>query len=195
MANQYTNTTPESRFWAYVVTADRTGKGDCWCWVGPKDKDGYGHFSIGPHKEAKRIRAHRFSYTLHYGAIPEGLSILHNCDNPPCCNPRHLKIGTAADNHADCIRRGRKPKGATHWMKINPEKIRRGDDSFSRKHPERLARGERIGVAKLTESKVRQIREMYGPDKYSMKKLASLFHVNRTTIRGVIQFKTWRHIS
>lgn len=75
---------------------------DCWEAQGYLDKDGYASIT---HK-ARRI--HRVSYELFIGPIPRSLSVLHKCDNPRCCNPDHLFLGTQKDNVADMIKKGRK---------------------------------------------------------------------------------------
>ena len=75
----------------------------CWEWQGAKrNKAGYGAFSL----KGKVIDAHRFSYEYYKGEIPEGLFILHSCDNPSCVNPDHLRAGTARENVRDSIERG-----------------------------------------------------------------------------------------
>lgn len=84
-------------FWSKV---DRSGGPDaCWQWLGFRDRIGYGHFS---HK-----LAHRIAWIARFGGIPEGQQVLHHCDNPPCCNSRHLFLGTQADNMRDCVAKGR----------------------------------------------------------------------------------------
>src|SRR5687767_4483035 len=88
---------PESaakHFWGRV---DKLESG-CWVHQGAKDKWGYAHFGIG----GKRRQAHRYAYEISHGYIPTGKLILHSCDNPPCCNPAHLRIGTDKENRADC---------------------------------------------------------------------------------------------
>ncbi len=88
----------------------------CWDWLGSKNiKMPYGRFRVGK----KGILAHRFSYTINVGKIPEGLCVLHKCDNPSCVNPEHLFLGTYLDNVRDCIKKGRdnkKFRGRTHCI-------------------------------------------------------------------------------
>ena len=96
------------RFWAKV---DKTTSPDgCWLWMGGKDKpwndkmtSGYGRFSA----HLKQVGAHRVSWELTNGPIPEGLEVLHHCDNPPCVRPAHLFLGTQSDNLFDAVKKGR----------------------------------------------------------------------------------------
>lgn len=90
--------TTEDRFWEKV---DKSG--DCWLWTASKLPFGYGRFFC----ETDHIYAHRFSYILHYGNIPEGLIICHHCDTPACVNPAHLFAGTYKDNAVDREQKGR----------------------------------------------------------------------------------------
>jgi hypothetical protein len=98
------------RFWAKV---DTTGDG-CWPWLGCLSTAGYG-------RAGKRGYAHRLAYEFAYGPIPAGLEIRHACDNPPCCNPAHLLVGTREDNAHDMVVRGRHYSPWTH-----DERIRHG---------------------------------------------------------------------
>lgn len=91
-----------AKFWANVDTS--AGAFECWPWLQSRDlRGGYGQLHTWP----KVLKAHRVAYELGHGAIPEGAQVRHTCDNPPCCNPAHLSIGTSQDNHDDMVRRGR----------------------------------------------------------------------------------------
>lgn len=83
----------------------------CWEWQRSKDSRGYGKCNVGG---GKWERAHRVSYTVFKGVIPNGYVVRHTCDNTSCCNPEHLITGTMADNMRDCVERGRRPRGANH---------------------------------------------------------------------------------
>lgn len=84
----------------------------CWIWTGHIDKDGYGQIAEYIKNTGKRtgLRAHRASYKLHVGSIPDGLTVLHSCDVRCCVNPAHLSLGTNGDNCRDAIRKGRAPQ-------------------------------------------------------------------------------------
>ena len=75
----------------------------CVVYTGSGNQAGYGFFSV----ENNNVLAHRWAYANEYGPIPDGLYVLHKCDNPPCCNTSHLFLGTYKDNRQDCIRKGR----------------------------------------------------------------------------------------
>lgn len=99
--------TAEQRFERLYTPEPATG---CWLWTASVNRSGYGKTKVG----GKHITAHRWSWMLHRGEIPEGLHVLHHCDVPACVNPAHLWLGTALDNDADKRRKGRAPKMAIH---------------------------------------------------------------------------------
>jgi hypothetical protein len=114
-----------NRFWEKVVKGP-----ECWEWTAGKQYSGYGRFWL----DGKKVGAHRHSWALENGPIPEGMHVLHRCDNPGCCNPAHLFLGTHADNVADMASKGRQQ------------------------------RGESNGKAKLTELEVRVLRRYLATD-------------------------------
>lgn len=92
----------------------------CWPWVGGC-AHGYGAFSV----EGQVYRAHRIAWVLARGPIPAGLWVLHRCDNPPCCNPSHLFLGTGEDNIQDMNAKQRHTHGVRQYMAVlDPEKVR-----------------------------------------------------------------------
>ena len=93
----------EERFWEKV---DVRGPNECWEWKGAKNRDGgYGFIKTGG---GSLKLAHRMSYLMSKGNIPDGLCILHSCDNPSCVNPSHLRSGTYKENHMDSVIRGQR---------------------------------------------------------------------------------------
>lgn len=81
---------------------------ECWPWKRARS-NGYGRFSVGGRRGRLAI-ASRVAYEIHNGSLALGLEVLHSCDNPPCCNPAHLKAGTQSQNLAEMVQRGRSPK-------------------------------------------------------------------------------------
>lgn len=97
----YSKLEPEESFWARVQKTDK-----CWKWVGAKNHNGYGIVS----KRSGNCLAHRVSWSLLNGDIPEGQHVLHKCDVRDCVNPDHLFLGTQADNMRDMVQKGRSAK-------------------------------------------------------------------------------------
>lgn len=116
----------EEIFWSRVSKTPGQGPhGDCWEWQGTIGAMGYGEICWVAYRRAqgkmkgKISLAHRTSYELAVGPIPEGLSLLHSCDNPPCCNPAHLSPGTQGANVQDAWDKDRMHKGETCWNAIH----------------------------------------------------------------------------
>lgn len=100
--------TMAERFWIKVAIGDPD---ECWEWTRGCDDWGYGVFRVAMNRSPQK--ASRVAYWLTKGDIPEGLLVLHQCDNPPCCNPKHLFLGTHKDNCDDKMRKGRfRPNGS-----------------------------------------------------------------------------------
>lgn len=145
------------RFWNCVNIRD---KNDCWNWNTGKTPRGYGWFSF----QNEDHLAPRVSFFLSFGVNPGKWCVLHECDHPPCCNPKHLFLGTRKDNHADMIAKQR-------WT---PPK------------------GIRNSHAKLTEAQVKEIRTLYKsfPPAYA----AKLYGVSKDLVYNVKVGKTWKHL-
>lgn len=95
-------------FWARVIEGPK-----CWGWSGRKDGGGYGVIQLGAGEP--RIGAHRASWLLHIGPIPDGMNVLHDCDNPGCPRPDHLFLGTQGDNVRDAQMKGRMKSDGYGW--------------------------------------------------------------------------------
>lgn len=105
-----------ARFMKKVVLDEES---NCWVWTACKNSDGYGHFGVGPSTPGK---AHRVSYELFRGPIPDGQMVCHKCDNPSCVNPEHLFLGSGQDNMDDRQAKGRTARGVRNGKsKITPE--------------------------------------------------------------------------
>ena len=96
------------RFWSHVI---RSGSLECWWWTGASANAGYGAFRIG----GRTVKAHRWLWEQRHGSIPEGINILHHCDNTSCVNPNHLFSGTQADNVHDMMAKGRHVPPPNRW--------------------------------------------------------------------------------
>jgi hypothetical protein len=99
-------------FKSYLILTDKSG---CWIWSRYKDKAGYGKLYF----RNKVYLAHRVSYILYKTEIPKGSCVLHKCDQPSCCNPNHLFIGSQADNVKDMIKKGRSKSGIFNSKKTH----------------------------------------------------------------------------
>lgn len=150
----------DRKFWARVNRSD-----GCWEWQGYRDRQGYGHLS---RKVDGPMLAHRFAWLQFNGSIPAGAVIRHICDNPPCCNPDHLLIGTQADNIADRQRRGRHRPG---------------------RFP-----GEAHPMHRLTELTVLDLRRRYA-DGESAVSLARECGISPDWMRRIASGRAWKHLN
>lgn len=155
----------------FLAKVTKRGPDDCWLWIGGVIPGGYGSFSIGK----RTVTSHRVTWTMAHGQIPIGLFVCHRCDVQACCNPSHLFLGTPADNMADKVAKGRQAHGPA--MLINKQ----------------TAFGSKVGGAKLTDDKVRDIRakRLAG---YTLMKLAIEYGVKNNTIHHITSGRTWRHL-
>ena len=135
--------------------------GECWEWRGKIDKGGYGHIRGA---SSEYLRTHRAAYAIFIGPIDDGMVIRHKCDNPGCCNPDHLVIGTQAENMKDRRSRGNDPIG------------------------------ERNGRSKLYRDQVEDIKWMLLVKKMPVKEIAQRYNINRSAIYKIKYGERWSHV-
>lgn len=136
---------------------------DCWIWSGNTHRQGYGKFSF----MGKSIPAHRMSYEIHKGHVVGNSMVCHRCDNPSCVNPSHLFLGSAKDNMADKVSKGRHKgahKGSCHHLAI------------------------------LDDEKVCDIRRLYKSGEVTQYTLAEKFNVSQSLISNIVNNSKWSHI-
>jgi len=186
------------RFWSFVSKGEPD---ECWPWTGFIDDGGYGQLKLGPAAVGKwkNIGAHRIAKYIESGPPEEGQWTLHHCDNPPCCNERHLYYGVPVDNTADCIRRGRRAvtrvTGDQNGARLFPERVSAGLIAAWKEHPELMARGEGSTKHKLTADEVREIRALYATGTATYRKLSEQFGVQNCALHKIIHRESWRHIA
>ena len=151
------------RFWDKVKIL---GPDECWEWQASTDSHGYGCFGIGIGSR-KIEKSSRVAWMHCKGPIPKGLHVLHDCDNPPCCNPKHLFLGTQSDNMTDCSKKGR--------LRIPHYK------------------GSKNPASKLTEESVSNIKAKLRLG-FTLRKLAQEYRVHITAISHIKQGRNWSHI-
>ena len=137
--------------------------GGCWLWVAARNKYGYGWVAYG----GSSSLAHRVAHLLFIGPIPEGMCILHRCDNPPCVNPEHLFLGTRTDNNED-----KKQKGRCASLS-----------------------GERNPKARLTENQVRFIFFQYWTGKATQTQLVRHQNIGFTVVNDIVRGNSWKHLN
>lgn len=154
------------RFFSYLDCSDGVVD-QCWNWTGALRHSGHGEFSIASWHV---LYPHRLAYALFKGPITAGLDVCHTCDNPRCCNPDHLWLGTRAENTLDAHKKGR--------LRSTPP-------------PAHLrARGEASGRARLT---LRDVKEILGSNETAAA-LGRKFGVSPTTVSAIRVGTNWRHV-
>lgn len=153
----------EDRFPLYYEKNDET---DCWEWKMTLDKWGYGGIRDD---DGKTRRAHRVSYKLHKGEIPDGAYICHTCHNECCVNPDHLYAGNAQSNVDDAIERGT-------FLETRPQ-------------------GEQVGTSKLVESEVRELKRKYNSGDYTQSELADEYGIGQTQVSRIVRGEWWQHVT
>jgi len=152
-----------NKFWKQV---DKQHMNMCWFWRGTLNKNGYGDFDFRLHGTRFRTSSHRASYMITNNChIPEGLCVLHSCDNKQCVNPNHLSTGTQLDNIHDMIRKNRHPRPS----------------------------GENSASAKLTAQDIITIRQRAENDE-KLRDIANDFPVDPCQISRIIAKKRWRKL-
>lgn len=156
-------TTPADRLWPRV---DRSGGPDtCWTWQGKRTPPGYGAIAILVNGVRTYPYTHRFAWELTHGPIPDGLFVLHHCDNPPCCNPSHLFLGTHDDNAKDRMKKNR---------------------SYSARRDRSL---------KLTLEQVGEIRHLRASTSMTQAEIGARFEVSGVQVCRILNGAQWRRAS
>jgi hypothetical protein len=130
--------------WKFI---DKKEEDECWLWTNATTGGGYGTIRINN----KKYPTHRLVYELNYGKIPDGMHVCHKCDNPPCCNPSHLFLGTHKDNMLDKMKkcRQRRNSGNSKITEDDVREIRRLHGTITQK---KLA--EKFGIVQTTVSRI-----------------------------------------
>lgn len=158
--------TLEEEFWKRIPKGNPD---ECWPW---KNQDsGYGQLTFN----RKNMSAHRVCWEIHFGPIPNRLHVLHRCDNPPCCNPSHLFLGTNLDNIEDKINKNRQANGQN-----------------VRKNHEHL-KGELINTAEFSDEQIMEIRRRDSIGE-SPTLIASAFGTSRSYIAQIVSGGCWNHL-
>lgn len=162
----------EQSFWRMVTKTD-----SCWLWTGNTLPGGYGQIKAR-RPSRTMLMAHRVSWSIHFGPIPDGLCVCHKCDVRNCVRPDHLFLGTHAENSADMAKKGRAAKGLQSGAYTKPEMVRRGESH---------------GNSKFTEFQVMAIRSMKQSGK-TYTEICRTFGINRGTAWQIVKRQLWKHI-
>lgn len=147
-------------FWGKIAITDNPD--ECWVWTLSTKDSGHGRVRI----DWIEYKPHRIAYFLHTGHDPKELRVCHHCDNPPCCNPKHLYAGTQKNNCEDRERRGRgnQPKGVNN------------------------------AFAKLNDDKVRELRRKFANGEANKTQLAKEYGIACNTVKDIVRRRWWTHV-
>lgn len=149
----------KERFERLVARIPESG---CWLYLGPLSKSGYGKVTVD---DQKTVRAHRWSWELRFGPIPEGMLVCHRCDVRSCINPDHLFLGTPTDNMLDMSRKGRSKK----------------------------QNGSLNVCAKLDEEKVVEVRALAAAGERGIA-IARRFGISDSNVSMIVKGISWKHV-
>ncbi len=177
----------EERFWSRVdkngpVPEHKPELGQCWIWTGATGSYGYGN----TYRAGKYVNSHRVAFELCVGPADDSF-VLHKCDNPSCCNPGHLFLGTQKANMVDMATKGRQS------LQKNVSSRSFGDNNGTRTHPETRKRGSGHHASKLTEATVLAARAAVDSGE-TMASVARRLGVSKPTMRRVILRRSWAHV-
>lgn len=166
-----------------LAQIDRREPDECWHWVGKVNSGGYGSLWMGQ----RVLGAHVAVFTLCFHAVPHGQHVCHRCDNPRCCNPAHLFLGTPSENMLDAARKGR------NGSQQHPERRPRGDNHWTKRLPEKVARGEKVNASnrKLTREDVLAIRAAYRAGAGSQKQIGDQFGIGHAQVSRIVHGIRW----
>lgn len=149
-------------FWSRVHPEPNSG---CWIWSGATHRKRWGYGLIRGYKSRPNWYAHRLSYRIHHGPIPDGADVMHSCDNRLCVNPDHLSVGSRAQNMRDAQTRNRTTKGT------------------------------RNSNSKLYNARIVQIRKRYSANpNLTFRELGRMYGVSADTVWKIVRGKRWAHV-